>query len=87
MPRRKSAITLCRKCLYVTKMAGNYYACGYCLFTGKRRGCDPENCAKFEKMDKKKRESLERDFRTIVKNRESEYVHYISEKKRKRREI
>ena len=72
MPRRKRAITLCRKCLYVTKVVGNNYACGYCLFTGHMRGCDPENCTKFEKMDKKKREWLERDFRTIVKNRQRE---------------
>ena len=86
MPRRKSSTTLCRKCLYGTKMGG-CYACGYCLFTGKMRGCDPEDCTKFEKMDKKKREWLERDFRTVVKSRQSEYEHYISEKKRKGREV
>ena len=86
MPRLKSSTILCRKCLYVTRMAG-IYTCGYCLFTGKMRGCDPENCEKFEKMDKNKREWLERDFRTIVKSRQSEYSHYISEKKRNGREI
>ena len=87
MPRRKSSTTLCRKCLYVTSMWGQKYACGYCLFTGKMRGCDPEDCIKYEKMDKKKREWLERDFRTVVKSRQSEYEHYISEKKRKGREV
>lgn len=86
MTRRRGQITLCKKCLYVTKMGG-CYACGYCLFTGKMRGCEPENCKRYEKMDKKKREYLERDSRTIVKRKKDEYISYISETILKSKEV
>lgn len=72
MPRRKSAITLCRKCLYATKMLGNNYACGYCLFTGHMRGCEVDNCTKYEKRTKKNRSKLEREFNYVSGKKEND---------------
>ncbi len=68
---------------------GGCYACGYCLFTGMARGCDPENCTKFEMMDKQKREWLERSKTGFCKpkNVDDVYVRYIGEQKRKGREV
>ena len=79
MPRRKSSTTLCRSCLYVTSMWGQKYACGFCLFTGKSRGCEIEDCTKYEKRTKEKRKKLESEIRTIVKREKNEYVSYIGE--------
>lgn len=76
----------CKKCLYVTKMGG-CYACGYCLFTGKMRKCDPEDCDKFEEMDKEKRKEIDGSASKICASYSDEHIKYISENSKKGREL
>lgn len=42
-------------CKYSTWCSGKV-VCGYIIATGKRRGCDPEECTRYDfEIDKKKR--------------------------------
>lgn len=77
----------CRNCLYATTMVGKKYACGYCLFTGHMRGCDVDNCTKFEKKNKKDRTRLEKSFSYVSGKKDDEYVKYMGEVLTKGREV
>ncbi len=37
-----------KNCQYRSKISGNTAYCDYIGYTGKPRGCDPENCNKYE---------------------------------------
>lgn len=50
--RRKSndkayKVTQCKKCVYHTVSGVNDIWCGFCMYTGKLRGCDPKECKRF----------------------------------------
>ena len=74
----------CKKCLYKTKIGGTI-GCGYCLYTGKMRNCEPENCDKFEKMDKAKRKEIDMSSNKICASDYDEHIRYISEAAKKGR--
>ncbi len=35
----------CQGCVYSLYLLGYWY-CGYCFYTGEKRGCSPENCTR-----------------------------------------
>lgn len=50
-PRRK-----CGKCKY--RLSDTKRSCGYMYFTGKRRGCSPEECDVYEKGPRLKKPNV-----------------------------
>ena len=76
----------CKKCLYKTRIGGTV-ACGYCLYIGNKRNCEPENCDKFEPMNKKKRKEIDGSLNKVYASYSDTYIQYISEVTKKRREI
>lgn len=72
----------CGKCLYGIK-SGKGHICGYCFYTGRSRGCEAEECEKFEKMNAEKRGRLESFNHRTLKLDYDECQRYICDRVRK----
>lgn len=55
----------CKRCKYRYGEDMGVTICGYLIFTGKRRGCPPDNCDKFESTTKKRMVDVDGQYRWV----------------------